>query len=537
MDDRSDPRRDPPFALSGGPLTAAGLGPGTLSRTPWDIRAALFDPANRVILRTAWHPAAAEVLDRRPDAAVCDDLYEEAEAFEEVYGAIAERVLAAAGEGEGPVVYAVPGSPLYGERSVAVLRERCRAEGRPIRVLAAPSFLDEVWAALEFDPTERGFTVLDGRDLPDPLMLYLPTVVFQVDTPVVLAEAAARLARTLPHDAPVTVLTDLGTPQASWAVYPIGSVPSEAAGLRTSLFLDPPDTGLAGAVRVMRRLRAECPWDRRQTHESLIPYAVEETFELVEAVSRLPSGAPDAGGPDYGAYADVEEELGDMLLQVIFHSNLASEAGAFDIEDAAEGLLRKLVKRHPHVFGGAEAADADEVTANWHAIKAAEKPRSSLLDGVPGSLPGLERAAEMQKRAARVGFDWPDARSAAPAVQEELDELAEALEEGGPESRAAARELGDLLFAAVNLARHMKADPEIALRRAAARFESRFRRMEELDDLASAGLDRLNALWERAKREEAARGGQPGPDDSQRAEARRAAPASDSARVDKSNQD
>ena len=503
MDDRSDPQRDSPLPLSG-PLTAAGLGPGTLDRTPWDIRAALFDPANRVILRTARHPAAEEVLERRPDADACDDLYEAAESFEEVYEAIAERVLTAAGEGAAPVVYAVPGSPLYGERSVAVLRKRCRSAGRSIRVLAAPSFLDEVWAALEFDPAERGFTVLDGRDRPDPLMLYLPTVVFQVDTPVVLAEAAAQLARNLADDTPATVLTDLGTPQASRAVYPIGAVPSEAAGLRTSLFLDPPDTGLVGAVRVMRRLRAECPWDRRQTHESLIPYAVEETYELAEAVSRLPSGSPDAADPDYGAYADVEEELGDMLLQVIFHSNLAAEAGAFDIEDAAEGLLRKLVRRHPHVFGGAEAADADEVSANWQAIKAAEKPRASLLDGVPGGLPGLERAAEMQRRAARVGFDWPDARSVAAAVQEELDELAEALEEGGPEGRAAAGELGDLLFAAVNLARHMKADPEIALRRATARFESRFRRMEELDDLASAGLDRLNTLWEQAKQEAAA---------------------------------
>lgn len=499
MDDRPGPQHYSPRALSD-PLTAAGLGPGTLDRTPSDIRAALFDPANRVILRTGRHPAAAEVLERRPDAAVCDDLYEAAETFEDVYQAIAERVLASAGQGAGPVVYAVPGSPLYGERSVAVLRERCRAEGRPVRVLAAPSFLDEVWAALEFDPTERGFTVLDGRDLPDPLMLHLPTVVFQVDAPIVLAEAAARLARTLAPDTPVTVLTDLGTPQAAQAVYPVGAIPAEAAGLRTSLFLDPPDTGLVGAIRAMRRLRVECPWDRRQTHESLVPYAVEETFELVEAVSRLPSGPPDAAEPDYGAYADVEEELGDMLLQVIFHANLASETGAFDIEDVAEGLLRKLVHRHPHVFGDVEAEDADQVMANWRAIKAAEKPRNSLLDGVPGSLPGLERAVEMQRRAARVGFDWPDARSVTTKVTEELDELVEALEGGGPEGRAA-DELGDLLFAAANLARHLEADPEIALRRATARFERRFRRMEELEDLASAGLDRLNTLWEQAKQE------------------------------------
>ena len=457
-----------------------------------------MDPANRVILRTERHPAASEV-GRRREVTTCDDLYEAAETFEEVYEAIVDRVLAAAEAG--PVVYAVPGSPLYGERSVTLLRARCRAEGRPVRVRTAPSFLDEIFAVLEIDPAERGFTVLDGRGLPDPLMLYLPTVVFQVDTQIVLEDAAARLQRTLPSDTPVTVLTDLGTPRAKAASYPIGGIPAGAAGLRTSLFLDPPDTGLAGVVRAMRRLRVECPWDRRQTHESLISHAVEETFELVEAVSRLPAGSPDVEEPDYGAYAEVEEELGDLLLQVIFHANLASEAGAFDIEDVAEVLLRKLVHRHPHVFGGAEAKDADEVMANWQAIKAAEKPRVSLMDGVPGSLPGLERAVEMQRRAARVGFDWPDARSVVDAVEEELAELVEVLEGEAPEGPAAARELGDLLFAVSNLARRMEVDPDIALRRASGRFERRFRRMEELGDLESSDLDRLNALWEQAKSE------------------------------------
>ena len=457
-----------------------------------------MDPANRVILRTERHPAASEV-GRRREVTTCDDLYEAAETFEEVYEAIVDRVLAAAEEG--PVVYAVPGSPLYGERSVTLLRARCRAEGRPVRVRPAPSFLDEIFAVLEIDPAERGFTVLDGRDLPDPLMLYLPTVIFQVDTQIVLEDAAARLQRTLPSDTPVTVLTDLGTPLAKAASYPIGVIPAGAAGLRTSLFLDPPDTGLAGVVRAMRRLRVECPWDRRQTHESLISHAVEETFELVEAVSRLPAGSPDVEEPDYGAYAEVEEELGDMLLQVIFHANLASEAGAFDIEDVAEVLLRKLVRRHPHVFGGAEAEDADEVMANWQAIKAAEKPRVSLMDGVPGSLPGLERAVELQRRAARVGFDWPDARSVVDAVEEEMAELVEVLEGEDPEGPAASRELGDLLFAVSNLARRMEVDPDIALRRASGRFKRRFRRMEELGDLESSDLDRLNALWEQAKSE------------------------------------
>ena len=493
MDDEPGPERNPAGQLTN-PLIVAGLGPGTLVRTPADTLEVLLDPDNLVILRTDCHPAAAQLAQRRA-VTTCDDLYEAAETFEEVYGAIVDRVLRAAEAG--PVVYAVPGSPLYGERSVVELRARCRAAGRPIRVWPAPSFLDEVFAALEIDPTERGFTVLDGRDLPDPLVLHLPTVVFQVDTEMVLDDVLGRFRRTLASETPVTVLSDLGTPSATVTTYPIGEIPNALAGLRTSLFLDPPDTGLVGVIRSMRRLRVECPWDRRQTHESLTPFAVEETFELLEAISRLPSGSPDVQEPDYVAYADVEEELGDMLLQVIFHSNLASEVGAFDVEDVAETLLRKLVHRHPHVFGDTEVAGADEVVANWRAIKAADKPRGSLMDGIPESLPGLERAIEMQRRAARVGFDWPDARSVVGDVEEELEELVEVLDL--PE---ADHELGDLLFAVANLARHLEIEPEMALRRAAARFERRFRRMEELDDLESADLDRLDLLWEHAKSEE-----------------------------------
>ena len=509
MDDRPGADRH-----SIGPLNSrliiAGLGPGTLVRTPGHVVEALLDPGARVILRTGRHPAAAQLAACRK-VTTCDDLYEASDTFEDVYDAIVERVLEAADVD--PVVYAVPGSPLYGERSVVQMRARCRAEGRPFEIWPAPSFLDEVFAALEIDPTERGFTVLDGRDLPDPLMLHLPTVVFQVDTPVVLEDVIGVLQRKLPADTPVTVLSDLGTPEAKMVTYPVDGFPAEVAGPRTSLFLDPPDTGLVGAIRAMRRLRIECPWDRRQTHESLAPYAVEETHELLEAISRLPSGSPDVPEPDYVAYGDVEEELGDMLLQVIFHANLASEVGAFDLEDVAETLLRKLVHRHPHVFGDTEVADAAEVVANWQAIKAADKPRGSLMDGVPGSLPGLERAIEMQERAARVGFDWPDARSVVGDVEEELLELVEVIdqgvESGALDEEEAAHELGDVLFAVTNLARHLNVEPEIVLRRAVGRFERRFRRMEELDDLHSADPDRLDALWEQAKSEERSRMSEP----------------------------
>ncbi len=454
----------------------------------------LSDPAKVVVLRTVQHPAAAQLASCR-EVVTCDDLYEQAATFEEAYAGMVDRVLEASAVRD--VVYAVPGSPLYGERSVVQLRARCRADGRALDIMPAPSFLDEAFSVLEFDPTERGFTLLDGRDLPDPLMLHLPTVVFQVDTELVLDEVLGRFSRVLPPGTPLTVLSELGTPEAEVVSYPIDRVPAHVAGLRTSLFLDPPGSGLVGAIKAMRRLRVECPWDRQQTHESLTPFAVEEVYELLEAIGGLPPGSPDVEHPDYMAYTDVEEDLGDVLLQVIFHSNLASEAGAFDVEMVGETLLRKLVHRHPHVFGEVRVSGAEEVMSNWQAIKAKGKPRGSLMDGIPRGMPGLERAVKVQRRAARVGFDWSDAPSVVSDVEEEIAELVEVLDQ--PE---AVHELGDVLFAVVNLARHLGVEPESALRRAVGRFESRFRRMEELDDLEGADLTRLDELWEQAKSEE-----------------------------------
>ena len=489
--------RDASRLLSAPRLLIAGLGPGDWAGVPADNRKALLDPDRAVVLRTLHHPAAEELAERRPVRS-CDDLYQRGDNFQQVYQDIADRVAAATSAG--PVAYAVPGSPWYGEKTVALLREREPAAG----VLDAPSFLDAVFRELELDPAGRGLAVLDGRNLPDPLLLHLPTVIFQVDTELVLADVLERLGRTLPADAPVTVLSDLGSRRARAVSHPLAEVPLAAAGWRATLFVDPPPCGLPGAIAVMRRLRRDCPWDRRQTHDSLASYLAEETFELTEAISRLPAGAPEAppgaGRPADGAYADLEEELGDVLLQVIFHSNLAEEAGWFGVEEAAETLRAKLVRRHPHVFGEVRADTPEQVTANWEALKRADRPRASLMDGAPEGMPGLNRAVKLQNRAAEVGFDWPDARSVVGDVEEEMAELVEVLDQ----PRLAPDELGDVLFAVANLARHLGTDPELALRRATARFESRFRMMEGMADLEEADADELNRLWEKAKQMERA---------------------------------
>jgi tetrapyrrole methylase family protein/MazG family protein len=244
----------------------------------------------------------------------------------------------------------------------------------------------------------------------------------------------------------------------------------------------------------MRVLREECPWDREQTHQTLVKYLIEESYELIDAVSRL-----ETDEPDWIGYSEVEDELGDVLLSVLFHASIARESGAFDIDDAAEMMRQKLVRRHPHVFGEVEAASASDVKRNWDQIKDDERgqARESMMDGVPRDMPAIHRASKIQNRASKVGFDWPDAAEVLPKIREELDEMEADLDD--PER--AESELGDVLFSVINLARHLGIDGEVALRRAIDRFEARFRAMEVAGPVSGASLDDLNLRWEQAKDE------------------------------------
>ncbi len=480
-------------------LAIVGLGPAGLDRIPPRPLELLLDEGRTVIVRTLRHPAAS-ALGARRSISDCDDLYDHAGDFDAVYEAIAVRILEAAESGA--VTYAVPGSAVVGERAVRIIRSR-RTED--IAVYPGESFLDLVWAATGCDPISDGAQVLDGRALPDPLQLHIPTVITQVDRSEVLADVVVALGRTLPDDTTVTVLDRLGDSDAVVAEMPLHDVVRFAAGPRTSLYLDPPANGWYGLVSTNRLLRTECPWDRKQTHHSLLRHLIEETYETVEAISVLDETAP-GGEPDFGAYAEVEEELGDLLLQVVFHATLAEEPGAFGAEEVAEGIRRKLVSRHPHVFGDVVASDAETVKANWEQLKAGEKGRSSLMDDVPQALPALARADKLQRRAASVGFDWTRPEPVLAKLREEVGELAHDVATGVP----AEHELGDVLFSAINLARHLDVDAEIAFRRANDRFEARFRIVEELAAQTGRSIDHmtleeLDELWERAKLEERSR--------------------------------
>jgi len=471
-------------------IVVTGLGPGDFDRIPGSVQTILLDPARTVIVRTRSHPAAEQLAARR-EVVFCDDLYESLGNFESVYDAIVERVITTSQTDE--VVYAVPGSPLVGEFAVRQLL----ASGVEVELIPAESFVDAVLAEVGYDPFDRGLQILNGHSLPDPLVVDKPTIVGHLDRPEILAEVVASLARMLPEDAQLTVLAGLGDATATVVTTIPEEVDPGLAGFRTSIFVDAPPGGLIGAVQAMRVLRAECPWDQEQTHQSLVKYLVEESNELIDAIARLGEDDVDV---DLVAYAAVEDELGDVLLNVLFHAAIAREAGAFDIDDVGEVLRQKLVRRHPHVFGEVEVDSADEVKANWDLIKAAEKgdERESTMDGIPTGMSGLHRASKVQNRAAKVGFDWSEAAEVLPTVRGEVDEL-EAVMADSTRSDA---ELGDVLFSVVNLARHLGLDPELSLRKATDRFERRFRHMEDAGTLVGLDLDQLNDRWERAKTED-----------------------------------
>lgn len=489
-------------------VTVVGLGPGALDDLTLGAMRAL-EGGRPVLLRTARHPVVASLQEMGIAFDTCDDLYEREPTFAAVYGAIVERIFERA-QGEG-LVYAVPGHPMVGEETVRRLLQGAPERGVTVEVVPAPSFLDSLFTALRLDPV-GGLQVLDAytldEHLPNP---QLPAVVMQVHSATVASDAKIALMEFYPDDHPVALVRAAGVPgQERVAHLPLYEVDRQPwLDDLTSLYVAPLPAPAAGEadpnrwaparwpldplVEVMAALRGPdgCPWDREQTHQSLKRYMLEEAYEAVEAV--------DSGDPDL-----LQEELGDVLLQVVFHAQIASEADAFTMHDVVRTITEKLVRRHPHVFGDVSAPTAADVTRNWEAIKRQEKGESvteSLLDGVSAAMPALSRAFQVQRKAAQVGFDWDDEQGPAAKVREELDEVLAA----SPEDKE--QEMGDLLFACVNLARVFKIDPETALTSSIRKFTTRFRFIER--EVAVSGkklsemtLAEMDEIWNRAKKVE-----------------------------------
>jgi tetrapyrrole methylase family protein/MazG family protein len=483
-------------------LTIVGLGPGDPGLLTLAAQQALA-AASTVILRTARHPGV-DALPAGPSYASCDDLYESMDSFEAVYDAIVQRVLASAAR-DGAAVYAVPGDPLVAEATVTALLQRAHEAEVDVRVVSGVSYVEPVLRLLAVDPLDAG-----GLQLCDALALSVeparPALIAQLHNRRVASTLKLALLDLYPPAHTVTLVSAAGVPSGESVVaLPLMDVdrndlPDHLSTLYVPALSETENRRSFGGLRaIAHRLYAPggCPWDREQTHQSLKKHLLEECYEALQA---LDDDDPQA----------LCEELGDVLLQILLHTEIADEAGEFGYGDLFEGLASKLIRRHPHVFGDTSAASAEEVMANWQQLKAAEKAQraavaggdaapESILAGVPRAMPALAYAQAVQDRAARAGFDWP-------AIDGVLDKVAE---EAGELRRAATPaerldELGDLLFVLANLARWLGVDAEESARRAGAKFSRRFQGVEELAraanrPLGSMTLDELDALWDRVK--------------------------------------
>ena len=478
-----------------GTIIIIGLGPGDprhLTREAWET----LETASEVWLRTKRHPTAAG-LPPHLTLHSFDTVYEEVDDFQQVYQTIADEVLRLGQRSEG-VIYAVPGHPLVGEATVTRVLSQAKEAGVAVDVVEGLSFVEPTLTALRMDAL-AGLQVYDAIELAaryhPPLNPDVPALVGQLHSRALAADVKLTLMNQYPDDHPVTLVHAAGMPEQRVVHLRLYELDRRSDIAHLTVLYVPPLPGVAsfeGLQDTVAHLRAPdgCPWDREQTHESLRAALLEEAYEVVAAI--------DAG--DLGA---LQEELGDLLLQVLLHAQIASEEGEFKMASVVAGIDGKLKHRHPHVWGGRQVSGTGEVLRRWEELKREEKgEESSLLEGVPAALPALQQADTYSRRAARVGFDWNEAGSVAEKVREEMAEL-----EAAATLEEREGELGDLLFAVVNWARWLEVDPETALRRANARFARRFRAVEQMArerglDMAALTIDELEPLWQEAKLEE-----------------------------------
>lgn len=481
-------------------IKVVGLGPGSIgyiTMESWD----LIRQAEHLILRTAIHPTVSMLEARGITFTSYDGKYEQAEDFAQLYNAIADDLIAKAQAGM-DIVYAVPGSPMVAEKTVVLLREKVNALPRgqvQLEILPGMSFAEVMYGKLGIDPID-GITIIDAEDF-EQLPADMPTglILTQVYNQQIASDLKLMLMETLPDEYPVTYVHKLGMPDESIREIPLYELDRQPdIDYLTSVYIKPyapkERFDLSPLQDIIKTLREPggCPWDIAQTHESIRKNLIEETYEVIEAI--------DLQDADL-----LQEELGDLLMQVVFHARMAEEAGNFSMQDVIDGVTAKLVRRHPHVFGDVQAADAGSALLSWEKVKKAEKKnRKHILDGVPKDLPALMAAQKLQGKAAKVGFDWQEAEPVWQKVQEELTELREALAEKSQEHID--EELGDVLFSLVNLARFINVDSELALLACNEKFRQRFAHVEARVNAAGGKwenftLEQLDEFWHEAKKD------------------------------------
>ena len=483
-------------------ITILGLGPGgaeLLTRQAWQV----LETSTELYLRTRHHPTIAGFS---PHLLIhsFDELYETHASFEAVYAAIVEQVLALGRRPQG-VIYAVPGHPFVAEATSPEIARRARLEDLPVRIIEGLSFLEPTCTALGIDPLPHT-ALVDALQLAEahvpPFPPDAPAIIAQVHSQPIASELKLTLMEVYPDEHPVQLVHAAGTPEQvieSVRLYEIDRSPH--IGLLTSLYLPPmaPGSSFEAFQEIIAHLRAPdgCPWDREQNHQTLRTNLLEETYEALTAL--------DANDP-----RGMQEEFGDLLLQIVLHAQIANEYGEYRMAEVIQHIYDKIVRRHPHVFGDVQVDSIGHVLQNWEKIKAAERKAAKedgeaakgLLDGVALALPALSQAQEYQARAARTGFEWPQVQDVVDKICEESQEFINA-----PDHAERVYEIGDLIFALSNLARHYHIDAESALRETNARFKRRFGHIEQTAHqqgkaLSDFTLDEMLALWQEAKRAE-----------------------------------
>jgi len=477
-----------------------GLGPGAYEALTIGALKELKNNKN-IYFRTEKHPTVDFLKDEGIKFESYDHAYEKYDSFDDVYKYIAEDLITKIKDDE-DLIYAVPGHPLVAEKSVINLIELCKENNIQYEVLPAVSFVDAMMEALQVDPIE-GVKIIDAFDMKNQILdKRVGTIITQVYNNFIASEVKLRLLEGYEDDTEIIFVRAAGVE----GLESIRKIPlyeldwQEDIDYLTSIYI-PKDLGnkkdFQDLLDIIETLRnpGGCPWDREQTHESLKSALLEECYEVIDAIENEDEDA-------------LIEELGDVLLQVVFHASIGKEDGYFDIMDVIGGISNKMINRHPHVFGNEEANTSEQVLVNWDEIKKEEKGIKTLteeMQNIAKSLPAATRAYKVQKKAKKVGFDWDDVNCAMDKVKEELNEIKEVY--NCEDKSIIEGEVGDLLFACINVARFLEVDGELALDKTIKKFIKRFSYIENEaiknnKNLKDMTLEEMDKLWEEAKTSE-----------------------------------
>lgn len=477
-----------------------GLGPGAPeSLTIGAVRA--LEEGKNIYFRTEKHPTVDYLREKIKEFKTYDHYYEVSENFDEVYDSIASDIVSNYKTCD-EIVYAVPGHPLVAEKSVFNLINLCDNEGIKYEIVPAVSFIDAMMDVLKIDPIE-GLKVIDAFDINNQVLdKRIGTIITQVYNPLIASEVKLRLLDYYNDDTEIYFVRAAGVAgEESIRKIPIYELDmQEDIDYLTSIYI-PKDMNnkkdFNDLVEIIDRLRGEdgCPWDMEQSHESIKNQLLEEAYEVVDSINN-----DDIDG--------MIEELGDVLLHIIFHASIGKDDGYFNIYDVIGSICNKMIYRHPHVFGNIDVSNSDEVIDNWEELKKKEKHFETITDemnAVAKALPALIRAHKVQKKAAKVGFDWDKVEEAALKVEEELKEVLDVYKSNNKEKIK--DEVGDLIFACVNVARLLGIDEEEALNSTIKKFINRFSFIEEEaiknnKNLTEMTLEEMDEIWNKAKNKE-----------------------------------